>query len=114
MPQRSLFRQSKTSPEVMRMAEVRHVQYPLSPLNVEDLPHERGIDISPKTMRFRWTRFDLPPVRPSVMTSVPGFDSGVFQSGRPCQGRAHQPRQGSAGTGRKGRAVALPDTVPYL
>ena len=34
-----------------------HVRFPLSLRNVEDLLHERGIDISHETVRFWWNRF---------------------------------------------------------
>jgi putative transposase len=34
-----------------------YVRFPLSLRNVEDLLHERGIDISYETVRFRWNRF---------------------------------------------------------
>jgi putative transposase len=34
-----------------------YVKYPLSLRNVEDLLHERGIDISHETVRFWWNRF---------------------------------------------------------
>lgn len=34
-----------------------HVRFPLSLRNVEDLLHERGIDISYETVRFWWNRF---------------------------------------------------------
>jgi putative transposase len=34
-----------------------YVRYPLSLRNVEDLPAERGIDISYETVRFWWNRF---------------------------------------------------------
>ena len=34
-----------------------YVRFPLSPRNVEDLLHERGIDISHETVRFWWNRF---------------------------------------------------------
>ena len=33
------------------------MKYPLSLRNVEDLLHERGIDISHETVRFWWNRF---------------------------------------------------------
>ena len=33
-----------------------YVRFPLSPRNVEDLLHERGIDISYETVRFWWNR----------------------------------------------------------
>ena len=34
-----------------------YVRYPLSLRNVEDLLHERGIEISHETVRFWWNRF---------------------------------------------------------
>ncbi len=34
-----------------------YVRYPLSLRNVEDLLHERGIDVSHETIRFWWNRF---------------------------------------------------------
>ena len=36
-----------------------YVRFPLSLCNVEDLLHERGIDISHETVRFWWNRFGL-------------------------------------------------------
>ncbi|MBW0159529.1 IS6 family transposase [Sedimentimonas flavescens] len=49
MTKRSPFRYFKTSPEIIR--------FPLSLRNVEDLLHERGIDICHETVRFWWRRF---------------------------------------------------------
>ncbi|MCO5135726.1 MAG: IS6 family transposase, partial [Phyllobacteriaceae bacterium] len=57
MTQISPFRYFKTSPEVIRLAVMMYVRFPLSLRNVEDLLHERGIDISHETVRFWWTRF---------------------------------------------------------
>ncbi len=51
------FRYFKTSPEIIRLAVMMYVRFPLSLLNVEDLLHERGIDISYETIRFWWNRF---------------------------------------------------------
>ncbi len=34
-----------------------YVYFPLSVRNVEDLLHERGIDVSHETIRFWWNRF---------------------------------------------------------
>ena len=34
-----------------------YIRFPLSLRNVEDLLHERGIDISHETIRFWWLRF---------------------------------------------------------
>ena len=47
-----IFRYFKTSPEIIRLAVMMYVRYPLSLRNVEDLLHERGIDITHETARF--------------------------------------------------------------
>jgi putative transposase len=57
MTKRSPFRYFKTSPEIIRLAVMMYVQFPPSLRNVEDLLHERGIDISYETVRFWWNRF---------------------------------------------------------
>jgi len=57
MTKRSPFRYFKTSPEVIRLAVMMYIRFPLSLRNVEDLLHERGIDISHETVRFWWGRF---------------------------------------------------------
>jgi putative transposase len=36
-----------------------HIRLPLSLRNVEDLLHERGIEISHETVRYWWNRFGL-------------------------------------------------------
>ena len=57
MSQPSPFRYFKTSPEIIRLAVMMYVRFPLSLRNVEDLLHERGIDICHETVRFWWNRF---------------------------------------------------------
>ncbi|AML51932.1 IS6 family transposase [Falsihalocynthiibacter arcticus] len=57
MTKRSPFRYFKTSPEIIRLAVMLYVRFPLSLRNVEDLLHERGIDVSHETVRFWWNRF---------------------------------------------------------
>jgi len=57
MIKRSPFRYFKTSPEIIRLALMMYVRFPLSLRNVEDLLHERGIEISHETVRFWWQRF---------------------------------------------------------
>jgi putative transposase len=64
MPRRKLpkpppnpFRWFDSSPEVIRLVVMMYVKYPLSLRNVEDLLHERGIDICHETVRLWWTRF---------------------------------------------------------
>jgi len=51
------FRYFKTLPENIRLAVMMYVRFPLSLRNVEDLLHERGIDVSHETVRFWWNRF---------------------------------------------------------
>jgi len=51
MTQRSPFRYFKTSPEVIRLAVMLYMRFPLSLRNVEDLLHERGVEISHETVR---------------------------------------------------------------
>jgi putative transposase len=53
----SPFRYFKTSPEIIRLAVMLYVRFPLSLRNVEDLLHERGVDISHETVRYWWHRF---------------------------------------------------------
>ena len=54
---RNPFRYFKTSPEVIRLAVMMYIRFPLSLRQVEDLLHERGIDICHETVRFWWNRF---------------------------------------------------------
>ena len=51
------FRCFNPSPEVIRMAVMLYVRYPLSLRNVEDLLSERGVDICHEMVRFWWNRF---------------------------------------------------------
>jgi len=51
------FRYFKTSPDVIRLAVMLCVWFPLSLRNVKDLLLERGIEISHETVRFWWNRF---------------------------------------------------------
>ena len=51
------FRYFKTSPEVIRLAVMMYVRFPLSLRQVEDLLHERGIDVSYEIVRYWWNRF---------------------------------------------------------
>ena len=54
---RNPFRYFKTSPEIIRLAVMMYIRFPLSLRQVEDLLHERGIDICHETVRFWWNRF---------------------------------------------------------
>jgi putative transposase len=57
MPKPNPFKYFKTSPEIIRLAVMLYIRFPLSLRNVEDLLHERGIEISHETVRFWWNRF---------------------------------------------------------
>ena len=46
MPNSLSFRYFKTSPEIIQLAVMLYVRFPLSLRNVEDLLHERGVDVS--------------------------------------------------------------------
>jgi putative transposase len=52
-----IFRYFKTSPEIFRLVVMMDIRYPLSLRNVEDLLHERGIDVTHETVRLWWNRF---------------------------------------------------------
>ena len=51
------FRYFNSSPEIIRLAVMMYIRYPLSLRQVEDLLSERGIDIYHETVRFWWNRF---------------------------------------------------------
>ena len=51
MTRPSPFKWFKTSPEIIRLAVMMYVRFPLSLRNVEDLLHERGVEISHETVR---------------------------------------------------------------
>ncbi len=45
------FKYYKTSPEIIRLAVMLYIRFPLSLRNVEDLLHERGIEVSHETVQ---------------------------------------------------------------
>ncbi|GGB67308.1 hypothetical protein GCM10011503_15140 [Henriciella pelagia] len=47
---KSSFRYFKTSPEIIRLAVMMYVRFPLSLRNVEDLLHERAIEACYETV----------------------------------------------------------------
>jgi putative transposase len=51
------FRYFNFSPEIIRLTVMLYIRYPLSLRQVEDLLHERGIDICHETVRLWWNRF---------------------------------------------------------
>jgi putative transposase len=48
------FKYYKTSPEIIKLAVMYYVRFPLSLRQVEDILHERGIDICHETIRYWW------------------------------------------------------------
>ena len=72
------FRYFKTSPEIIRLAVMMYVRFPLSLRNVEDLLHERGIDICHETVRYWWNRFGplfAREIRKKRMHPVPNYSN---------------------------------------
>jgi putative transposase len=57
MTRPSPFKWFKTSPEIMRLGVMLYIRFPLSLRNVEDLLHERGVDLRHETVRYWWQRF---------------------------------------------------------
>ncbi len=51
------FRYFNESPEIIRLAVMLYIRFPLTLRNDADLLHERGIGISHKTVRYWWNRF---------------------------------------------------------
>ena len=87
MTKRSPFKYFKSSPEIIRLAVMIYVRYPLSLRNVEDLLHKRGIDICHETVRFCWHRF-------GPMFAVERSGEGTQNLG-PLQINDLRPREGS-------------------
>lgn len=79
MPKPSLFRcfSPSPSPEVIRLAVMLYVRFPLSLRNVEDLLHDRGIEISHETVRFWWLRFG-----PMLAAEIRGTRGDRMRGGR--------------------------------
>jgi len=48
----------KTSSETIQLAVMLYVRFPLSLRNVEDLLHERGVDVSYGFVQYWWHWFD--------------------------------------------------------
>ena len=56
---KSPFRYFETSPAIIQLAVMMYVRFPLSLRNVEDLLHERGIDVCHESVRLWVDRFGL-------------------------------------------------------
>ncbi len=57
LSKRAPFKGFHSSPEIIRPAVMMYVRFPFSFRNVEDLLHERGIDIGHETERYSWNGF---------------------------------------------------------
>ena len=57
MTNRSPFRYFEASPEIICLAVMLYIRFPLSLRNVEGLLHERVIEISHETVPYWWNRF---------------------------------------------------------
>lgn len=57
MTQPVSFKYFKTSTEIIRLAVMLYIRFPLSLRNVKDLLHECAIDVSHETVRYWWNRF---------------------------------------------------------
>jgi putative transposase len=60
-----------------------HVRFPLSLRNVEDLLHERGIDIGHETVRFLWNRIGpvfAAEIRKKRVSQVPAYSNWQWHS----------------------------------
>ena len=57
MTKPDIFKYFKTSPQIIRLAVMMYVRFPISLRNWEDLLHESGIDVSNEAVRFWWNCF---------------------------------------------------------
>jgi len=57
MTKSSPFENFKTSSEIIGVFGMLYVRFPLSLRNIEDLLHERSIEVSHEAVRFWWQRF---------------------------------------------------------
>ena len=51
------FRYFNSSPEIIRLAVMMYIRYPLSLRQIEDMLFKRGFDICHDTVRYWWNRF---------------------------------------------------------
>jgi putative transposase len=72
MTQRSPFRYFKTSPEIIRLAVMLYIRFPMSLRNVEYLLRERGFEISREIVRYWWNRF-APMLASQIHKGLAGF-----------------------------------------
>ena len=96
---RNPFRYFETSPKIIRLTVMMYVGFPLSLRQVEDLLHERGIDICHETVRVWWNRFG-----PMFAAEIRKKRVAVHRNWAQCAGnrprlrpQAHRRRQGQEG-----------------
>lgn len=53
----SPFRRFNSSPEIIQLAVLMYIRYPLSLRDIEDILFKHGVDICHETVRFWWNRF---------------------------------------------------------
>lgn len=75
MSKRDPFKYYKTSPEIIKLAMMYYIRYPLSLRQVEDILHERGIDICHETIRYWWNKFGV--LFAKNMKKKPKYQIGV-------------------------------------
>ena len=79
MPNPVSVRHFKTSPEIIQLAVMLYVRFPLSMRNVEDLLYERGVNVSYESVRYWWQRFGLKkPSKNSQMFTTPHFQQNAM------------------------------------
>tara|TARA_B100001093_G_scaffold251621_1_gene240959 strand:- start:19 stop:288 length:270 start_codon:yes stop_codon:yes gene_type:complete len=59
MPTQVSFCYFKDSSEIIQLVVMLYMRIPLSLRNVEDLIHERGVDVSYESVRYWWQKFGL-------------------------------------------------------
>ena len=52
MARRNPFNYFRTSPEIIRLAVMMYVRFPLSLRNLEEILHEPGVEVGHETIRF--------------------------------------------------------------
>ena len=79
MPTPVSFRDFKTSREIIQLAVMLYVRFPLSLRNVEDLVHERCVDVSYESVRSWWHRFGSQFARQIKKRSAGGMQSSNWR-----------------------------------
>lgn len=75
-----------SSPEVIRLVVLMYVRFQLSLRNIEDLLHERGIDLYHEAVRFWWNRFGplfAADIRRQRVSRMGAFGTGAGTSMKP-------------------------------